>query len=472
MKTKFFIIFILSLFFYLIAPMHYSLNYCILLLSIFLFCSIFFLRKTKGVSYFNFHMLFLTSMLFVNFIYPVFLRPIDIAYFPVFNISFNENLITKATALVLLGTTSYMFGALSYKNKKNNNIKIKENNNVLNNYLKQFLIFFSYFLFFLFLLFVGDGFFKGIFSSYSKSSIYVLTIFLPVFYLTVIVYVLNMKGKKKMDIISYLRSYKTSLIIILIVFIFTFLFVGDRGPVMDLIIIIIGLYTYLIRPLKLKSILPLMIFGMFTLTTISYTRTTDSKQSRSINHYLGRVRSSMNMNSFFDLGMDLIINNRNLYVGMDYVDKYGINYGKTMVLYPLSIIPGLQGFVVKITDVDSQEFSTSQIITNDAFEEGEGWGLGTNLITDIYMAFGVLGVVILMFILGFMMQKLQQLFISKQTPKLTILYMIMLSMAIYLPRAEFLHPIRPLFWSYGFYLLSKSLLYFINIVPLRLAENE
>lgn len=458
MKIFFGGIFVLSFVLYLVAPGYYSLGYCSLLLSIFIFSSILFLRKTKGITFFNFHMLFIISMFFVNFVYPVFLRPINIAYFPVFNLTFNENIITKATALVQLGTSAYMLGAIIYNNKKINHTTNNKIHEISYNRLTQFLIFISYCLFIIFLLTVGSGFFKGVFSSYSSTSVYILIIFQPVLYLTTIVSVINMKRKSSMSFISYLNSFKMALKILFLFFILSFLFVGDRGPVLYLLIIILGLYSYLIKPLKLRTLLPLLILGMFIMTFISHSRTTDSQKSASnLKEYIDTGKNRMNLNSFFDLGMDLIVNNRNLYFGMDYVDKYGINYGKTMVLYPLSIIPGLQGFIVKITGVNSQSLSTAHIITTETFEKRKGWGLGTNLIVDIYMAFGTFGVVVLMFILGFFIQKLQNLFIAKQTSELTILYMIMLSLAIYLPRAEFLHPIRPLVWSYISFIALKSL---------------
>src|SRR5690554_648325 len=88
-----------SLLFYTFAPGYYSLNFCIVLFVFFLGSGLFLIKetiKTNNNNFFNFHVLFFISFLYVNFVYPVFIYSIDPHYFPVYkSFSFDESLISK-----------------------------------------------------------------------------------------------------------------------------------------------------------------------------------------------------------------------------------------------------------------------------------------------------------------------------------------------------------------------------------------
>src|SRR5690606_33794325 len=69
---------------------------------------------TSPIGLFSFSLLFTISFFFVNFAYPVLIYPIDRDYFPVFQrFYFNEDLISKTTALAYVGYTSFSLGVFS-----------------------------------------------------------------------------------------------------------------------------------------------------------------------------------------------------------------------------------------------------------------------------------------------------------------------------------------------------------------------
>ena len=113
------IFFIIAVILYVFSPKEYSYNYCLIIFIVYVFSSVWFLINTFDGNYFNFHFLFLISFLFVNFIYPVLLYPYNKTYFPVYKLPFNEDIITKATSIALLGIISYFLGATILKWDKN-----------------------------------------------------------------------------------------------------------------------------------------------------------------------------------------------------------------------------------------------------------------------------------------------------------------------------------------------------------------
>ena len=90
----------------------------------------------------------------------------------------------------------------------------------------------------------------------------------------------------------------------------------------------------------------------------------------------------------------------------------------------------------------------------NAFDEG-GYGLGTNIIADIYISFGLFGVILLMFLLGSFISYLKRH--MNNNIYMFALYIIMISYSIYLVRAEFLFPIRLLVWVLTFIFVHNKI---------------
>ena len=78
---------------------------------------------------------------------------------------------------------------------------------------------------------------------------------------------------------------------------------------------------------------------MVTLSFIGSARSKDLANQIKNTNFFNRGFRIFDLGSFLDLGMDLIINNRNLYVGYDYANKNGLAYGKGMFRYLFATFP-------------------------------------------------------------------------------------------------------------------------------------
>lgn len=116
-----------------------------------------------------------------------------------------------------------------------------------------------------------------------------------------------------------------------------------------------------------------------------------------------RAKQDINMGevNYVMLFTDLTIPSRTLYVGMEYVEKNGYTYGKSMMAGILGVIPKLPS----LFSDSIREMGSAELITNYTYDSLGSFserrtGLGTTIIADIYLSFGTWGVVCLMFFLG------------------------------------------------------------------------
>jgi oligosaccharide repeat unit polymerase len=455
------LLFIISITLYFLAPDTYSFYYCLLLLIIFLLSSFWFLRHTFDGNYFNFHSLFLISYFCVNFIYPVFLYPQNKAYFPVFKLAFNEDIITRSTALALLGIISYFVGVVF--TKKESAKGIKSNYEILSpKSLVFFFTFFSLFFFLLILLNSWRGIIHGQFGSTGQDNQYLLVLFQISYECALMVEMFNSREKFRGNFISFILNFNKPLLFIGALFTLLFFRVGDRGPVIQLILIFLVLYSTFIAKIKFRRFIFIVVIGMLVLTFISYARTKSTDlalKKNTISDYFNRGFSRMNLNSVFDLGMDLIINNRNLYVGVQYADDEGLSYGKNMFHYLFAPIPRLPIFMTKLFfNSTPTELSSGHIITTLSLGPKATYGLGTNLIADLYMSFGVPGVIFFMLFLGYFIRKIQIYSQSRYNFSALITYLIMISFSLYLPRASIFSPLRFILWAVFLYYFLRALI--------------
>ena len=174
--------------------------------------------------------------------------------------------------------------------------------------------------------------------------------------------------------------------------------------------------------------------------------------------FVGIYRSNENFTevAFVDLFMDLIVNNRNTFVAIDYVDNHGITYGISMLGNIFRIIPMLSGYLHPLLGLSVYETTSSLLITKEALGEGSILGLGTSIIADIYLAFGVCGVMIFMGILGYFIHYLENKMKYNYIYSI-IIYVTLMSYSVTLVRAEYFYSLNQIVISIFMFVLISNL---------------
>ncbi|EHQ43993.1 MULTISPECIES: O-antigen polysaccharide polymerase Wzy [Myroides] len=408
---------------YFLAPDTYSFFFVTVLFVLYLVYFYYGLRKyTVGRNYISFLLFFGISFFLVNFFYPVLIYPVNKDYFLVFErFTFNENVISKSTALAFLAFTFFMLGnkkALIRNRRKVNSSAYDLNLGIVNAICPiLFLLSIASFLGLFFLAFdkiltrSTDAFFN-----------------IEPFFLVFVQCCMNI-----LIIVSFVCKKRWFWFIIPLLYVLLFLYVGDRGPAIQTVLVFLFSYNYFRKIITLKQTSILFIGGLCLLTVVSSIRGRDGAKDI----------SAVSFDSYYDLVMDLVVNNRNLYAGYEYVDKFGINYGKSSVVFIFAPIPLLPSYITKeVFDVKPNDISTASILTKDA---NAGWGLGTNLISDLYMQFHTLGVCVFMYLLGYVV-KFYELKVKSNFTSL-IVYFTISSFSIYMARSSLFDSFRFVIWS-------------------------
>ena len=426
------IIFFISLAFYAEAPDRYSLPYCTSVFILFAISTVLFLRTTfKNKSYVNFHIFFLLSLFLTNFAYPIFIYPTDPEYFSIFTFAFDHNLISKGTALSQMAVISYIIGVSLIKNYNNNKSYITQYEYQFSPKVIKILTTISIIFT---LVFVAHVFYMVKFNPDEETlNTQVVNICIVIFTITLLVNNINVKKLIAEQTLLFLKLNKSLLICALVIVLSTLWF-GDRGPAIQVFFILLIVYVTFITKIKLKFFIPLVAFGLFTMTMIAYTRGSESNlKSGSIENTINQASEEMGaFGSFWNYGMDLIVNNRNLYVALEIGGRRELLYGKSYFPYLSSPIPGLPSFLTKsVFGKAPEEFATSTIITKYT---GLEWGLGSNAVGDIYMNFGSPGAMFIFFLFGIFISKLE----TSSTIYGLLAFTLIFALVIYYPRSSLL----------------------------------
>lgn len=426
---------ITALFAYFTAPQIYSSVFIQFITLGFLTQAIYFIFKKSNGNYVNFYSIFYFSYFFVNFFYALILYPIDPNFFPIFTLDFNHNVINKSTALAWVVSSFIILGA----NTKLLNNKIKYNYFYSHNKITQI----TGVLVVFFIAAVGRDFLSGNFTAQSVLSLYILQLVVCFFIVSSVAFFKN-----------YNYQYSKALyFFIAFIYIFLFLAVGDRGPALSLLILILSMYSFYVKKIKILVIFPVLFFGSLLMYIIGVGRVADISTGSNI-FSRGLAGLNMDLEDLYYVTSDLSGSSFTLYLGKDYVDENGVNFGVNLISDVIAVVPFFQGILNSAVNFEIQ--TSPSFFTEIALGKNAAWGVGTNLISDVYISFGLIGCIILFYFLGVFVEYSRKKLIENNTFASNIIYFSLTSYALYLPRAGLFMPFKFIIWSLIIYYLLRS----------------
>lgn len=434
-KILLFILLIVSLVLYFNAPIGFEMSYVVSCSVLYLIASICLITNNCKTTLVKFEFFFLIVFFFTNYSYPL-IHYAENPYFSLFFLEFNESYICKAIGLSTVGACAFCMGIIEYTIPKNSNRSMSDTDVVLKK--PGFII---YILFILFIPQLVSLFKLGEYSTeFENSYVNVILIYLVYYFL---IYLFN--SNKESTLISFAKScLREPVIYFILLYVVLFLGIGSRTIPLRIVLLCLFLFNFYVKKISNIQIVLIIIVGALCLAVVGITRE-------------GAVMDENSFSTIWDIGSDLTINNRSLYVLMEYVDKHGYTYGQTMLMGLLSVIPFMQSLFLILTGMDSDMISSGGLVTSLQYSKGDPdrIGLGTNLIGDIYVSFGVIGVVLLMFLLGKFLRNINR---SCQRGNILgiIIYSMMFIDAVYLSRSSFLACVRAIAWVYAIYYLYNK----------------
>lgn len=435
------------------APEKYSYEYCLIILIVFIISAVFYFatnRSSTGNAA-NFDFFFIFSYGMTNFIYPVFYKPFN-SNVSVFELPFNNNVINKSTAIAYLGFTFFVLGISVYKKIKIcAGLKKEEKPNFEVRPLFLRLIFIVGMV--SFIGYIATGGLAELQKAYSGvdgdlNTVGVFSYFNNIFVicanlLAIFVFLVKDKFTK---IITFGFIAVCSLLM---------LTTGSRTLVLGLGLILIGSYGRFVGRIPIFRMIFFLLIGSFFMAFVQMSRGTEFSNDS----WASQAGKNVVIESPLDIFMDMIMNNRNLYVLTDFADKFGNVFFLNAVSDITSPIPGLFSYILNLTNLPQEVLSGGALPTFLEFGPRSDWGLGTNLVGEAYVGFSYFGVCIIMFLLGYLVKKTYQN--SAKNIYAFVMYSLLLSHAIFFPRAFYLYQPRTVVWSfiiiYSLTLLTNSL---------------
>lgn len=422
-KIVFFILLILLVIF---SPRTYSYQFCLFLLIAYIFENLLYFSFFRE-ELVSFKSLFCLSFFFCNFIYPIFYyqeNP-DIA---LFRFDFDESIISYATAVAFCAYNCYLLGVMSVDNKKK--VKIKKDRNVSLVFVRKIF----YLILILFCCYTFSGGFNYIEDAYENDNfgstpfyIKVITTFLRYLMLIFLLYVFKIYKDKHI----LLKKHVYLILAICVLF----LCAGNRGMPLGVILVVLIFFNDYIRRIKFVELLLVGAIGVISLSFISYFRFDSSISLYDFGDLL---------ESPFDVFLDLIINNRNLYTLVSYAEHNGYTYFSTQ-LGLLSFIPFAQSFVIELFDLDLYNTTSAAFSSYLTFGNVSGeLGMGTNMVSDIYLSFGLIGTIVVFYLFGVFLQycKLN----SNTNIYCLIAYCVMVSDSVFICRGSVFGSVKLMIW--------------------------
>lgn len=413
------------------------------LINVFVFLS----TSTKITnSWIGYDTLFLLGFVIVHFQIP-FLASIGIEpSLPDF-VWINKNVVNYATWLSLLAMLVWMLGfwLSSLKRIKYKTVDLEKPYKVDTKKIDILLLV----LFLAFLGLVGSEFLSGSYNggdNWGAGTVYVFIILRAVIILKLIYFFINNKHSFKGKLLKSIINDKI-FVVVLISFVFIFFLAGDRGPVMDVFIVIGLLYSIFYKRIKLSTFIFGIVIGSFLMTLLSLGRSRENTASGSI--------LSFGLESYNEAGSDNVIiteelamSNRILYRAIDVVpDKHPYLYGATFISEIVGLIPFGGSTYMTLTDVPELYRSSSYFFTILGQGTFFTFGEGSEVLADIYINFGFYGVLILMFLLGYFISYIMYKFTFTRKHIFIICYVVLVMGALYLNRSHYLDPFKVLIYA-------------------------
>lgn len=416
---------------YIKAPWTYSYDYCVTLMGLFIAQNVLFFATNKRQHWLGFEFFFAISFFLVNFVYPVFYAPTERIYWSFFSFAFNDNYVTRATALAYFGYAWYMLGATRILQLRREEPSEPTFTITIREYIWFFAITIAAWL-----LFVVTGGLAALQSVYAEGSnlreVGIYSYFNNIFTIGCYLMAIFLFRLPKQQWWFYL--------LVLLSFMLILLSTGSRQLAVSLaLILIVGFSMYIYR-LKGWHVATLVAGGSVALFLIMTLRT----EGMDFGAWQAKLAHTK-LQEFWDIYEDLIVNDVNLFRLFGWSQVHELTWFTGMSLDLSSPIPGLAGYIIAHSDLPPQMLHGGDLPTYLFLGPNATWGTGTNMIGEAYRSFGAVGTAIAMFLIGLWVK--ESYYRAKYSPYWYLMYFLLVGHALIYPRAPLLFDPRLVTWS-------------------------
>ncbi len=401
-------------------------------------------------NYFKAFYLFLLGYLIVHFQFYIDVLLKNITLYDKW-IFAHPGVILKAASLSLVGLTSFYLGYLLYQNKKRTPLRNVEKKQ----YPLIFMVILLYPLTIWFFKSVGLSYILGGYGheaiAGSSAGSYSQLLLKTVFFAVMILNYSNLRTSGlKYTPLQYFKSYGILFYIPLAAYLTMVLLSGDRGPLIELGLGYLVTYTFVAqKKISLKSTLIMLLCAAFLITILGIARKISSdglsfqaKIEKALQSDNSHLRHSFSPNT-----VELATSVRTLHHSIKYVpEQHHYLMGEFQLKYIISSIPFLSGLLTPLFSSHEKYLGSAFFVTWIMQGDHPTYGEGTSCVTDLYLDFGILGVIIGLFFFGRLMRWTEyRLYVDPENNSVWtyILSFYLIVTSFYISRSAILYCLNP-----------------------------
>ena len=414
------------------APEHYDYTYCQALMWVFIAQNALYFLTNKRKNWLGFEFFFALSFFLVNFVYPVFYAPFEERqYWSFFSFAFNDDYVTRATALAYFGYAWYLLGATRLFRLK----REEPSEPTFTISMRQYIWFFGITIG-AWILFVLTGGLAALQSVYAEGSnlrdVGIYSYFNNIFTIGCFFMAIFLFRIPKQKWWFYT--------LVILSFLLLLLSTGSRQMAISLALILVvgfSMYVYHLKWWQVTLVIGLGSVILFLVMTLR----TEGMDTGAWEEKLAHTK----LNSFWDIYEDLIVNDVNLFRLYGFAQENDPTWFQGMALDISSPIPGLANVIISHSELPHEMLHGGDLPTYLFLGPDSSWGTGTNMIGEAYRSFGAIGTAIAMFLIGLWVK--ESFYRAKDSVYWYLMYFLLVSHALIYPRAPLLFDPRTVVWS-------------------------
>ncbi|WP_300565261.1 O-antigen polysaccharide polymerase Wzy [Flavobacterium sp.] len=377
----------------------------------------------------------------------------------------NNNIVVGSMIISVIGLACFFLGYFTYKKSK---VKIKQKPEKVAKI--NYLIFISIFALVVFFMTVNPLYLAGFYGAeeMGSSATYAILIYSICIFSIIVQNCRNMivSGQIPKNFKEYIKSQGYILLTIMGVYLISVIVSGDRGPLITFSVFYLGGYFFVTRKkLSSKSLLVFIFVGASFITLLGVVRNQEKKVSFSERLLMGINNKAAfeeeETPSFFPQTQELASSVRTLHTTIDYIpQKHDFFYGRFQFQQITVVVPFFNIFsVLLFEDQSVKSAGSSSFVTWVNHGDNPTSGDGTSCLADFYFDFGLIGVIIGMFLFGYYIRFWEINTFVNEMPTLLvhIFAMVYLSNALYIPRSSVLFELKTVIWVYFLLKVNKAI---------------
>ena len=271
-------------------------------------------------------------------------------------------------------------------------------------------------------------------------------------------------SNRNISVIDYFNGLKLAYFL-LGIYLMGVMMSGDRGPIIFNLLFSLVVFLFVFKTkFKLSKIIIAILIASSFVSLLGIIRSNEGTFFESIQSKNNLINENRYYpNSFSENTKELATSARCLNIATDYVESGGSHtFGLFFIQDVMLLIPSLKGTVINALDVPKHLTSSPQFLTFLDLGVFATCGVGSTCIADTYLDFGVIGVVFIFMLFGYISRYFECLIFSNNLPNFILLAIAfsVFAYSIYIPRSTILYSLNKVFYI-------ATLIYMVIIINKR-----